>query len=121
MENPRESDADNDSSNLYWRIVVILTHREFSHFIGEVLEIVAGYTSDRTLPVLCKSNYFDNTTTLVRIALADLSLIPLLSSDSLQFLFLFCRRGIGHILWTWCPVEFCIAEGPYPQITWEHG
>ena len=52
VENPRESDADNDSSNLYWRIIVILTHREFGHFIGEVLEIVAGYTSDRTLPVL---------------------------------------------------------------------
>ena len=52
VENPRESDAGNDSSNLHWRIVVVLTHREFGHFIGEVLEIEAGYSSDRTLPVL---------------------------------------------------------------------
>ena len=88
VENPRESDADNDSSNLYWRIIVILTHRELGHFIGGILEIVAGYTSDRTLPVLCKSNYFEYTTALVCIELADLSFIPLLSSDSLQFVFL---------------------------------
>ena len=72
VENPRESDADNDSPNLYWWIIAILAHREFCHFIGGVLEIVAGYTSDRTLPVLCQSNYYGYTTSSVRIALAVL-------------------------------------------------